>query len=276
MTDLSRTFDVLVVGGGIVTELMRLGREAGHDGFFIFTRPATSPAFESLGFKRLVAHGKAVLLEYGNELHHYLRKRATLMHSGESAAVVISADPFTKGHDYLIEHIARSEKTVYVFVPGEGSFVFPLDVRLELARRGTAHLKNVIVTDFGPYRLSAATFPTYFLGVDDQPDRIRIEIEVDLFGKHIAPAFHIRTRVSGTEPLDPVARLYNQIMRERLARWDIRFLEIERKKSDDLWINVKRVHKALAAGDMRSLEAYLPETILVYLQTPEATRFIGK
>ncbi len=42
-----------------------------------------------------------------------------------------------------------------------------------------------------------------------QPDPIRIELELDLFGQHIAPAFDIRTRVSGTEPLDPISANQN-------------------------------------------------------------------
>lgn len=260
--------------GEIVTELMRLGREAGCEGFFIYTRPATSSAFENLGFKPLAAHEKAVLLEHGNGLHRYLRERASLMRSGNNAALVIGADPFTKGHEYLIERAAQGADTVYVFVAGEGRFLFPIEIRLELARRGVAHIPNAIATDIGPYRLNAATFPTYFLSPEDQPDRVRIELELDLFGRHIAPAFHIRTRVSGTEPLDPGARLYNQIMRQRLARWNVRLLEIERRKVGDLWINTKRVHKALAAGDMRSLAAYVPETTLAYLGTAEAAGFV--
>ena len=259
--------------GDIVTELMRQGREAGYDGFFIFTRPATASVFERLSFKPLVAHEKAVLLEHGNGLYRYLRDRAPLMHSGENAAVVINADPFTKGHEYLIERAAQHADTVYVLVSSEGRFVFPLEVRMELARRGVAHVPNAIVTATGPYVVSSATFPVYFLNPADKPDQIRIEIDIDLFGRHIAPAFAVRTRAVGTEPLDPVSRAYSQIMKRRLDQWGIQLLEIERKKIGDLWINTKRVRKALAEGDRRTVAASVPETTLSYLQTPEAARF---
>lgn len=260
--------------GDIVTELMRRGREAGYDGFFIYTRPATAPAFERLNFKPLVAHEKVVLLEHGNGLYHYLRERAPLMHSGENAAVVINADPFTRGHEYLIEKAAQHGDTVYVLVSSEGRFVFPIEVRLELARRGVAHIPNAVVTDTGPYVVSSATFPVYFLNPTDQPDQIRIEIDVDLFGRHIAPVFAIRTRAVGTEPLDPASRTYSQLMKRRLERWSVRLLEIERKKAGDLWINTKRVRKALAEGDMHSVEMFVPETTLAYLQMPEAIGFL--
>jgi len=136
--------------GDIVTELMRWGCEAGCAGFFIFTRPCTATAFASLGFKPVVAHEKAVLLEHGNGLVNYLRARASLVRSGGNGAVVINADPFSLGHQYLTERASTLVTTVYVLVPSEGRFVLPLQARLELARRGTAHLPNVVVTDTAP------------------------------------------------------------------------------------------------------------------------------
>jgi [citrate (pro-3S)-lyase] ligase len=251
--------------GDIVTELMRLGREAGCEGFFIFTRPCTATAFTSLGFKPLVSHEKAVLLEHGNGLVSYFRARASLVRSGANGAVVVNADPFSLGHQYLIEHASTLMSTVYVLVPSEGRFVLPLPARLELARRGTAHLPNVVVTDTGPYLLSSATFPGYFLKPGDQPDQIQLEIDVDLFGQHIAPMFHIRTRLVGTEPLDPTTRSYTQTLRQRLGRWDVRLVEIERKRLGEHWINTRYVNHALARGDWRQVEACVPPTTLAYL-----------
>ncbi len=252
--------------GDIVAELMRRGRDAGWDGFFIFARPCAAAAFEKLGFKPLVRHDKAVLLEYGNALLGYFRARAALVRSGNNGAAVINADPFSLGHQYLVERAAQQVDTVYVLVPSEGRFALPLQARLDLARRGTAHLPNAVVTDTGPYLLSSVTFPAYFLKPGDQPDQIQLEIDVDLFGRHIAPMFDIRARIVGTEPFDPAIRAYNQTLRQRLGRWNVRLVEIERMKVGERWLNTAYVYQALARGDWRQVEATVPPSTLAFLQ----------
>jgi [citrate (pro-3S)-lyase] ligase len=271
-----RVLEMLVVapehrGGGlvgeIVGELMRRGCEAGCTGFFIFTRPCTAPTFARLGFKPLVEHEKAVLLEHGNGLLGYLRGRAALARSGSNGAVVINADPFSLGHQYLVECAAARTDTVYVLVPNEGRFVLPLVDRLELARRGTAHIPNAVVTDAGPYVLGPATVPAYFLKPGDQPDQVALEIDADLFGRHIAPFLNITTRIVGTEPLDPATRSYNQALFRRLSKWGLRLVEIERKKIGDRWINTAHVHNALARSDWREVEAFVPLSTLAFLNT---------
>lgn len=253
--------------GDIITELMRLGREAGEDGFFIFSRPCAVDSFARLGFKTLAEHGKVTLLEHGHQLHRYLAERAPLMRSGNNAAVLVNANPFTFGHAHLVEQAARIADTVYVFVHRDGPYLFPPAVRLELARRGVAHIANAVVTDTGPYRLRADAFPGYFLRPDDDADRIRVNLEGRLFGRHIAPPFHIRTRVVGSEPLDPAGRGYNQMIRPRLAEWDIRLVEIDRTQRSGLWISTRRARKALLEGDGASLAAMVPEAVLAYLRT---------
>jgi len=260
--------------GDIVAELMRRGREAGVDGFFIFTRPETSPVFEGLAFKQLVCTDHAALLEHGNGLHHYFRQRAGLIRSGRNAAVVLTSDPFSSGHQHLAEHASERADWVYVLVPSEGRFVWPLDVRLDLARQGTRHLSNVIVTETGPYALSSATFPAYFLKPGEAADEVRLEVDVELFARHLAPAFSLETRVAGTEPLDPMLRRYNQIMQKGLARRAIRFLQVERKKLGGRWINTAAVHKAFMNRDLPLLQELVPEPTFAHLQSPESEPFI--
>ncbi|QTF93488.1 hypothetical protein [Halomonas sp. BM-2019] len=255
--------------GEIITELMRLGQAAGEDGFFIFTRPCAVDAFVGLGFKPLAETGKVTLLEHGHQLHRYLAERAPLMRSGNNAAVLVNANPFTFGHAHLVEQAARIADTVYVFVHRDGPYLFPPALRLELARRGVAHISNAVVTDTGPYRLRAEAFPSYFLGPDDDAERIRVNLEGQLFGRHIAPAFHIRTRVVGSEPLDPAGRGYNQLIRPALAEGEIRLVEIDRTQRSGLWINTRQARKALRDGDVTRLAAMVPEAVLAHLRTPE-------
>jgi [citrate (pro-3S)-lyase] ligase len=113
--------------GGLTTELMRLGRTAGHDVFWIFTRPANAPTFEQLNFRLLVTDGPVALLEFGGGFERYLAAHDALRRTGRNAAVVVNANPFTLGHLFLVESAARAADTVYLFVVREDRSVFPFD-----------------------------------------------------------------------------------------------------------------------------------------------------
>nr|MDQ2694490.1 citrate lyase ligase [Pseudomonadota bacterium] len=101
--------------GDIVTELMRRGREAGCDGFFIFTRPATAAAFQALGFKPLAEHEQAVLLEQGNGVQGWRRRQAALARGGDNAALIAAA-PFSPQQQRLVVAAAALADTLYVLV----------------------------------------------------------------------------------------------------------------------------------------------------------------
>ncbi len=186
--------------GDIAAELMRLGREAGHNSFLIFTRRCSVTVFTGLGFKPLTEQGPIIMLEQGNRLPHYLAERAALMRPGNNVAVMIDADPFARAHARLIERTAQGADTVYVFVYGEGPYRLPLDNRLECARRSVAHIDSAVVTDLAHYHIHPRTFPTYFLRPDDDAEAIRTGIVDELFVRHIAPSFHIIRRVADLEP----------------------------------------------------------------------------
>ena len=85
---------------------------------FVYTKPSTKKFFESLGFKQLVATDTVVLLERGYpNFADYTALLEQHQHSGQPvAAIVMNANPVTRGHAYLIEQAARDNAVVYVFV----------------------------------------------------------------------------------------------------------------------------------------------------------------
>lgn len=198
--------------GDIVTELMRRGREAGGDGFFIFTRPATAGAFQSLGFKPLAEHERAVLLEQGNGVQGWRRRQAALARGGDNAALIADA-PFSPQQQRFIAAAAALADTLYVLVPGD-------------AGPAAAFPGNVVVAGVGPYWLDAAVFPGYFLKPDDDLERIRLEINAELIGRHIAPLLHIRVLMAAAPPPDSPAARHQEILARRLERWGVRLMAI--------------------------------------------------
>ncbi len=248
--------------GDLLVELMRLGREAGEQGFFIFTRHCAVNSFGWLGFKPLAEYGGITWLEHGSEIRQYLAQRAALARPGHNAAVLTDADPFTLGHLRLVERAAAEADTVYVVVRADGPHWLPLPTRLELVRQSVAHLANAVVTDTGPYRLPADRFPGYFLRPGDDAVHIRIGLEEHAFGRHLAAPFNIRTRVVGIEPPLLTAQGYHALLRPHLARWKIDLLEIGPSIPRDWWIDTQQVRQALREGKHAALATVLPAPVL--------------
>ncbi len=254
--------------GAIVTELMRLGRAAGHDVFWVFTRPMHAATFEQLNFRLLVADGSAALLEFGGGLERYLAAHERLRRPGRNAAVVANANPFTRGHLYLVESAARAADTAYLFIVREDRSAFPFDVRCRLAEECTRHLPNVVLLDTSRYAVSAGTFPSYFLKRDDDVARAQMRIDARLFAEHLTPAFSITRRFVGHEPYCRATASYNRAMREILPQHGVQLVEIRRLESGSGFISATSVRAALAAGDMDTVARMVPPPTLAFLSSP--------
>ncbi len=76
-------------------------------------------------------------------------------------AVVMNANPFTLGHQYLVETAAAACDVLHLFVVSE-DLPRPFAVRERLVKEGTAHLKNIVYHRTESYMISNATFPSYF------------------------------------------------------------------------------------------------------------------
>ncbi len=281
--------------GELATELTRLGRDGGHDSFFVFTRPQSAPAFEQLNFKILVAEGTVTLLEYGGGFESYLAEHAPQIRPGRNGAAVVNGNPFTYGHLYLVETASRRVDTFYLFMVREDRSVFPFAARIRLAREATAHLGNVVVLDTSRYAVSSGTFPSYFLKKLDAVALAQMRVDLRLFASRLAPAFFVKVRFVGHEPYDATTAAYNKTMREVLGPYDLELVEVERMRERGSieifrrssaqagetagdaeghavpagFISATKVRAALARRDYDTLQRMVPDTTLAYLRSPE-------
>ncbi|MCL2652897.1 MAG: adenylyltransferase/cytidyltransferase family protein [Propionibacteriaceae bacterium] len=202
--------------------------------------------------------------EFRAYLHGLEEMRETVR--GVVGSIVVNCNPFTLGHQFLIETAASQCDLLYVFVVEEDRSVFPYKERLDLVRKGTAHLNNVRVLPSGNFIISALTFPEYFMKGQMQEDLIDPSLDVELFGKRIAPALGITRRIVGEEPLDRVTSQYNQAMAKILPRFGIDVEIIQRKEQGDQVISASRVRKHLENQDFESIAKLVPQTTLDYLK----------
>ena len=181
-------------------------------------------------------------------------------------AIVMNCNPFTLGHQYLIEYAAARTDALYIFVVQEDKSFFKFQDRIELVRQGTAHIKNIKVIPSGKFIISSLTFSEYFDKANLDGTTVDTSQDVEIFAAQIAPELGINIRFVGEEPLDPVTRQYNQTMREILPKYGIEFCEIPRKSGSGDIISASRVRKAIKENDWDLIRQITPDTTYDFLK----------
>lgn len=180
-------------------------------------------------------------------------------------AIVMNCNPFTLGHRYLIEYAASRVAVLYIFAVQEDRSFFPFEDRIELIRRGTADFKNVVVLPSGNFIISSLTFTDYFGKSKLQEKKIDASLDLEIFGRYIAPALGITVRFAGEEPIDKVTMQYNEQMQKILPRYGIKFVVIPRKKAEGEVISASRVRQLLKTKNFVAIKQLVPETTYNYL-----------
>ena len=181
----------------------------------------------------------------------------------------MNANPFTLGHQYLVETAAGKCDTLHLFVLSEDASLVPFTVRKKLVQAGVAHIPNVVLHDSGPYIISSATFPSYFLKDEAAVIDGHARLDLAVFTR-IAQALNVTHRFVGEEPTSQVTGLYNKIMAQELPKAGITCHIIPRKESGGKAISASTVRVALQNGDWDTLKTLVPSTTLDYFTSPEA------
>lgn len=255
----------------IISHLMEYQLSRGNSHLFLYTKVKTAKFFESLGFYEIArVEGTLVFMENRRSgFPGYLKNLEKTARPGLSAAIVMNANPFTLGHQYLVETAAAQCDTLHLFVLSEDASLVPFSVRKELVRLGTEHLKNVVLHDSGPYMISNATFPSYFLKDAAAVIQGHAKLDLAVFAR-IAQALGVTVRYVGEEPNSQVTGIYNSIMEQSLPKYGITCRMIPRKASEGKAISASTVRKALQAGDWETLKTLVPQTTLDYFTSPQA------
>ena len=245
--------------------LSQLRGEAFREGYkhlFLYTKPENLRMFEGLFFYPIAQTDSVLLMEdQKNGISQFLSSLPTAVPGEKIGAAVMNCNPFTLGHRYLIETAAKDCDHVYVFVLSEDQSRFSAKDRMEMVRLGTAELPNVTVLPTGPYLISNATFPTYFLKDRESAATVHCQLDIAIFTKYFAPRFGITHRYVGTEPLSPMTEQYNEALKAHLQT--ITLVEIPRLKTGNSPVSASAVRSALDAGeDIRHL---VPESTYRYL-----------
>ena len=255
----------------VVSHLMEYQMARGYTHLFLYTKIKSAKFFQSLGFYEIArVDGTLVFMENRrNGFPSYLSRLEKTARPGVSGAIVMNANPFTLGHQYLVETAAGRCDTLHLFLLSEDASLVPFGVRKQLVQAGTAHLKNVVLHDSGPYIISNATFPSYFLKDDAAVIQGHAKLDLTIFVR-IARALGVTVRFVGEEPTSQVTGLYNEIMAAQLPENGIDCVILPRKQALGKAISASTVRTALQAGDWQTLSQLLPQTTLDYFRSSEA------
>ena len=264
----------------LISRLIAVAADRGYTNVKVFTKPENRSVFASLGFRVLAESPKAILMENGRGLEEYCQYLRTHQAPG---VIVMNANPFTLGHKYLIEQASaissearraepivissgarRAESRNLVVIPvREDASQFPYSERLAMIRTGCAGLADVV--EGSDYQISAATFPTYFLKDLSDAAETQMRLDIDLFGRHIAPALGAKVRFVGSEPVDPLTARYNELMKEMLPSYGVDVIEVPRLSDAEGAVSASRVRALLDEGHFKAASALTPASTWPYL-----------
>lgn len=255
----------------IITHLIEIQCARGNLHLFLYTKAESAKFFEDLGFCEITrVENRLVFMENRPDgFEYYLRGLEAARTTGKNAAIVMNANPFTRGHQYLVEKAAAACDTLHLFIVSEDASLVPFAVRKKLVAEGVKHLPNVVLHDSGPYIISNATFPSYFLKDEAAVIDGHARLDLAVFTR-IAGALNITARYVGEEPASQVTGLYNKIMREQLPKAGIDCIIVPRKEADGKAIIASTVRQCLQSDDWDTLKTLLPQTSLDYFRSPEA------
>lgn len=255
----------------IVSHLMDVQAQRGNFRVFLYTKPNSAKFFGDLGFYEIArVDGKLVFMENRrNGFQSFCKALTPKAGNGTTAAIVMNANPFTLGHRYLVEQCAKENDTVHLFVLEEEAGPIPFAVRWKLVSEGVQDLSNVHVHKSGPYMISSATFPSYFLKDSDDVIKTQAVLDASVFAK-LAKDLGITRRYVGSEKASHVTSLYNEVLSEQLPKNGIECCILERKQTESRIISASTVRQAIHDGQLEEVRDMLPETTYAYFASPEA------
>lgn len=261
----------------VVSHLQEHLFRKGYGHLFLYTKPELVKLFEDLGFYEIAVVSNLVIF-MENRADGIGRFTANLagqkVPAQQVAAIVMNANPFTLGHQYLVEKAAKENDHVHVFVVEEEASVIPFAVRKQLIQLGTAHLANVTVHDAGPYMVSKATFPSYFLQDESLVVKAHAKLDLEIFLRHIVPALGITVRYVGDEPYCRVTRTYIETMKKVLEARGVRCEIVPRLDHEAISkmlgtqgqaaapqaISASAVRKLIREDQLEAIKAIVPKT----------------
>lgn len=266
------------ISNKIVSRLVSEAYFRGNTHLFIYTKPKNEFLFSDMGFYKIAEVSDRVCLmeNKSNGIQSYVKELVKYKKEGSKiATIVMNCNPFTLGHQYIIEKASAENDIVHVFIVWEDCSSFPSEIRYRLAKEGTKHLSNVILHKGKDYIISNATFPSYFLKEKSDVAETHARLDLEIFKEYIVPALKINKRYIGEEPYCAVTKKYNEIMKIVLPAVGVEVEEIKRSSVEGEYISASMVRKLIVSKKLSEAKKFLPMTTYNFLISQEGLKIIN-
>lgn len=253
----------------LVTTLLNKSFDQGIFHTFVFTKPSNEDIFKGVGFKLISKTDKVALLEIGmnsiDKATNKIKAQLNWQENSNNGLLIMNCNPFTLGHQFLIETAAKKMDNVLVLVVEEDKSSFPFSDRIDLVKKGTEHLKNVTVLPSTDYVISSATFPSYFLREEDDSTVEFMKLDTKITAEYFCKKLNISTRFVGEEPFCEVTKKYNETMIETFKEFNLKVCIIPRKEMEHCAISASQVRALLKEGKLNEVKNLVPHSTFEYL-----------
>lgn len=258
----------------LISDVTNLAADMGRYQLFLYTKPDNVETFSRCGFYPLVEMPGVIALMENSPvgLSRYCKSLADKRQGGQKiGSIVMNANPFTFGHQYLAQQAADHCDWLHVFVVGENSSLITYEDRYALVCEGLKHLPRTTVHPGSIYMISKATFPSYFLKDRGIVDQCHTALDLIIYREHVAPALGITHRFVGTEPFCPVTKKYNEDMKYWLMQAPskapvVTVVELERKAESGHAISASEVRRCLRADNFEHMADLVPQATIDLLR----------
>lgn len=263
----------------IYNELLNHLFEAQIDDYYVFTKPKNKNIFTSLGLKTIFITGEVALFEGGFKSYDsWIASIKSKLDPNAKirGSIVANCNPMTLGHKYLFEDSMKKVDELIIFIVEEDKSVFPTEDRYNIVKNEMAEYQNVKVFLGGPYIISSATFPTYFIKEKNSSLDIYTELDARIFSERIAADLDISYRFVGTEPIDEVTKRYNEIMSKYINREGLSLQVLDRLEMNENVVSATRVRSLIKENKLEEAEQYVPKSTIDYLNSEKGKNTIQK
>ena len=107
----------------LVSHLMSVAMQNGYFSTKVYTKPENLDIFTSLGYKLIAQSPHALFIENSlselNRYKNYLTTQRQEVSGSKMGLIIMNANPFTKGHRYLVEQASAQVDHLFIIVVKE-------------------------------------------------------------------------------------------------------------------------------------------------------------
>lgn len=251
----------------LVNKVIEKIHKENYDEAFIITKIENKVIFEANKFSAVYSNDKiSFMTNRPDKVVDYVEYLKDIYVEGNNGAIVMNTNPFTFGHQFLIEEAAKQVDNLYIIPVLEDLSFFKYEERKRMMVEGVKHLKNVRVIDGTQYIISKSTFPSYFLKSSDETVKQQTNLDASIFIELFKRSLNIKKRFVGTEPFSHTTNLYNQALKKVMIDNGIELVEITRKELNGKAISASEARLEILNKNKDKLEKLLPSTTVRILE----------